>query len=257
MVEQTMNAGGYQVDILVQGYPGKTVQHGGLGWSTVALLRGHGRVVVLDTGSFGVRRRIADGLAQFGLRPSDVTDLILSHLHYDHIVNWPMFTGARMVVGAKELADALAEPPGSFLFPECYIESLARHPKLQTIGEGDKVLPNVTAHMAAGHTTGHLMFVIEGDEHDIILVQDSAKYRSELLTRRADMTIDPAVTAATIERIWTVWRRKPNSIVLPGHDLPMVLKDDQPTPIGRHQAGIIAIFGDTIDDRTTFPLAPL
>jgi len=35
----------YQLDILVQGYPGKSVCHGGLGWSTIVLLRGHGRVV--------------------------------------------------------------------------------------------------------------------------------------------------------------------------------------------------------------------
>ena len=32
----------YQLDILVQGYPGKSVCHGGLGWSTIVLLRGGG-----------------------------------------------------------------------------------------------------------------------------------------------------------------------------------------------------------------------
>ena len=30
----------YKLDVLVQGYPGKSVCHGGLGWSTIALLRG-------------------------------------------------------------------------------------------------------------------------------------------------------------------------------------------------------------------------
>lgn len=30
----------YQLDILVQGYPGKSVCHGGLGWSTIVLLHG-------------------------------------------------------------------------------------------------------------------------------------------------------------------------------------------------------------------------
>ena len=34
------HAGGYQIDLLVQGYPGKSVCHGSLGWSTIALLRG-------------------------------------------------------------------------------------------------------------------------------------------------------------------------------------------------------------------------
>ncbi len=89
-----MQAGGYEVDILIQGYPGKTLKHGGLGWSTVALLRGRDRVAVLDTGSFGARKVLVQALADRGLAPSDVTDLILSHLHYDHVVNWPMFAHA-------------------------------------------------------------------------------------------------------------------------------------------------------------------
>jgi hypothetical protein len=32
--------GAFSIDILVQGFPGKTVCHGGLGWSTVSLVRG-------------------------------------------------------------------------------------------------------------------------------------------------------------------------------------------------------------------------
>ena len=50
---------GYEIDILVQGFPGKSVCHGGLGWSTVALVRGHGHVVLIDAGSFNMRGLIA------------------------------------------------------------------------------------------------------------------------------------------------------------------------------------------------------
>ena len=39
MPQQILQAGGFKIDILVQGYPGKSVCHGGLGWSTVALIR--------------------------------------------------------------------------------------------------------------------------------------------------------------------------------------------------------------------------
>ncbi len=247
--------GGWRVDILVQGYPGKTLKHGGLGWSTVALLRGHGRVAILDTGSFGARRVIVAGLQALGLVPADVTDLLLSHLHYDHVVNWPMFAHARIVTGAAELRWALAEPPGISLVPELYVEPLGRHATLVTVGEGEEVLPGITALLAPGHTPGHLMFVVEGAGHDILLVQDAAKYRAELLTGRADMTYDASVTAATIARIWEIWRRKPGSVVLTGHDLPMVLESGKPNFVGRRDAGIAAFLGDDIDDRTTFDLS--
>lgn len=46
------------MDVLIQGFPGKAVCHGGLGWSTVSLLRGAGRVILLDVGAFGVRREL-------------------------------------------------------------------------------------------------------------------------------------------------------------------------------------------------------
>lgn len=247
--------GGWRVDILVQGYPGKTLKHGGLGWSTVALLRGHGRIAVLDTGSFGARKLIVSALAALGVAPDEVTDLLLSHLHYDHVVNWPMFAQARIVVGAAELRWALAEPPGVSLVPELYVEPLSRHATLATVDEGDVVLPGVTALLAPGHTPGHLMFVVDGTSHDLLLVQDAAKYRAELVTGRADMSYDPAVTAATIARIWEIWRRKPGSVVLTGHDLPMVLQDGKPAFLGRRDAGIAAIFGDDVEDRTIFDLS--
>lgn len=249
-----MDAGGWQIDILVQGYPGKTLGQGGLGWSTVVLLRGHGRVAVLDTGNFNVRRILATRLADHGVTPDDVTDLLLSHLHYDHVINWPMFPNARPAVGMVELDWAVAQPVGSHLVPEFTIERLASHPRLSRLADGEAVLPGITAHLAPGHTPGHLMFVVAGAEHDILLVQDAAKYRAELLTLEADMTYDPAVTRATIEGIWSIWRRKPGSIVIPGHDLPMVLVDGLPTRIGEQTAGIVALRGETIADLETIRL---
>jgi N-acyl homoserine lactone hydrolase len=250
-----MQSGGWNIDILIQGYPGKTLKHGGLGWSTVTLLRGHGHVAVVDTGSFGARKLIVDGLKQHGLKPADVTDLILSHLHYDHVVNWPMFSHARIICGAQEMTWALAEPPGTSLVPELYVQPLSRHGRLVLVGDGAAVLPGITAYLAPGHTPGHLIFVIEGSEKDVLLVQDAAKYRAELVSRRADMTYDPAVTRASIDRIWTFWRRKTGSIVITGHDLPMVLESGRPCYQGQREAGISAFFGDDIDDRHFFDLS--
>jgi hypothetical protein len=59
----------YEIDIVIQGFPGKSVCHGGLGWSSVVLLRGHGRVALVDTGGFGMRRLLIERLASRGLAP--------------------------------------------------------------------------------------------------------------------------------------------------------------------------------------------
>jgi N-acyl homoserine lactone hydrolase len=251
-----MNVGGYAIDLLVQGYPGKSTHHGGLGWSTVALLRGHGRTAVLDTGGLGLRRHLAARLAAHGVAPAQVTDLLLSHLHYDHVANWPMFPNARITVGAAELAWALERPVGDLLVPEFYVRPLHGHANRVLVGEGDAVLPGLTAHLTPGHTPGHLTFRLAGEAHDVLFVQDAAKYRAELLTRRADMTDDPAVTAATIETIWRFWRAKPGTVVVPGHDRPLVLDaQGRPTPVGARTAGILAFLGETLEERRTFDLA--
>ena len=52
---EAMKVGGYEIDVLIQGFPGRMVCHGGLGWSTVALVRGEGRVALVDVGSFNMR----------------------------------------------------------------------------------------------------------------------------------------------------------------------------------------------------------
>ena len=60
----------YQVDVLVQGFPGRAVCHGGLGWSTVTLLRGEGRTILVDVGAFGVRKELAKQLRSRNVDPA-------------------------------------------------------------------------------------------------------------------------------------------------------------------------------------------
>ena len=79
--QPTITVGGFSIDILVQGFPGKTVCHGGLGWSTVALVRGQGRVILMDepTAALGVResRKVLDLIRH--LKSTGVGVVVISH----------------------------------------------------------------------------------------------------------------------------------------------------------------------------------
>lgn len=247
--------GGYAVDILVHGYPGKSVCHGGLGWSTIALLRGHGRVALVDVGSFAQRQPVLDGLARNGLAPGDVTDVLLTHSHWDHSVNWVMFPEARIAIGGDELAWSLREPWGTTPVPELYVRELDRSPRAVRVRDGDEVMPGITCHDAPGHTPGHLIFAIRTPERDLILTGDAAKNRAELLSLDADMTYDPAVSRRSMERIWSMWRERAGTVLIPGHDMPMILRDGAPHYLGEHEAAITAWFDTTLDRTTLFRLA--
>jgi N-acyl homoserine lactone hydrolase len=239
---------------LVQGFPGKSVCHGGLGWSTVVLLRGGGRVVIVDTGSFNMRRLIGDQLTRRGLTPADVTDVILTHAHYDHSINWIMFPNARVAIGATELDWAAAQPIGHHLVPELYIRELAASPRLRVVRDGEAVFAGMTAHAAPGHTPGHLIFHLATPRRDVIFTGDAAKNRAELVCGVADMTMDEAASKTTIERIWALWRRRPETLLVPGHDIPMVLENGRPAYIEARRAGITAWFDDDIETTTLFEL---
>jgi len=254
MKGQTMQAGGYEIDIVVQGYPGKTVCHGGLGWSTVALIRGRNRVAIVDTGGFGYRPLLVKRLAERGLKPTDVTDLLITHAHHDHCINWTLFSRARIVVGLHELAWAVKQPWGETPVPELYVEKLLEWPTLAKVDNAEEVMPGITAHIAPGHTPGHLVFVLHGHEHNVIFAGDAAKNRAELISRQADASYDAAISTASIEMIWTLWRSRPGNILLPGHDMPMRQTDGRTEYLGQRDATLMAWFGDNLEKMTAFKL---
>jgi N-acyl homoserine lactone hydrolase len=245
----------YTIDVLVQGFPGKAVCHGGLGWSTVTLIRGAGRVVLLDVGAFGVRRELLRQLQACGVAPGAVTDVVLTHAHYDHAVNFTLFPEARIWIGAAELAWAAGQPPGFDPLPELYVRELDRSPRVRRIAAGDEFLPGFHAIAAPGHTPGHLVFLLRGCETPVLFSGDAAKNRAELLDMQVDASEDRQQSRASLEVIWRHWRAEPGTLLVPGHDLCMRLDDDgQPRYVGQRQAAISAWFSQTLAEQTTIDL---
>ena len=63
--------GEYELDIIVHGYPGKSVCHGSLGCSTIALIKHRDRDALVDVGAFGQRTLLLDYFPHRGLAPRD------------------------------------------------------------------------------------------------------------------------------------------------------------------------------------------
>ncbi|QDA36943.1 MBL fold metallo-hydrolase (plasmid) [Paracoccus liaowanqingii] len=246
---------GYQVDLLVQGFPGKSLENGGLGWSAVVLLRGRGRVILVDTGSFSVRKTLLARLAERGIARHDVTDILLTHAHYDHMMNWTLFPAASVAICGAELDHALAEPIETSLCAELYVRALAESPQLRRLTPGAEALPGIAAIAAPGHTPHHLSFVLDDGAGRVILAADAVKNRAELLAAAGDSTQDGAASSATIANIADLWRARSGAIIVCGHDLPLLNDGDGGTYLGTRRAGILCWFGASLDDSRRIALS--
>jgi glyoxylase-like metal-dependent hydrolase (beta-lactamase superfamily II) len=78
-----------RLNVLCTGYAAERVA------STVVLVRDDDAVIVVDPGMVASRAQILDPLADLGVSPTDVTDVIFSHHHPDHTLNAALFARAR------------------------------------------------------------------------------------------------------------------------------------------------------------------
>lgn len=245
----------YRLDVLVQGFPGKAVCHGGLGWSTITLLRAPGRVILIDVGAFGIRKPLQKQLKMHGVVPEDVTDVILTHAHYDHAINFVLFPKATVWIGDRELDWASRQPAGFNPLPELYVRELKADPRVRTIRAGEEFLPGLKAFAAPGHTPGSLIFYLTATPEPVVFTGDAAKNRAELLSRCVDASEDDEASRASIETIWQLWRAIPDTLLVPGHDLCMKLDGNGvPKYVGERRAGISAWFAETLEQTTDFNL---
>lgn len=149
------------------------------------IIRGK-EIILIDVGS-GSRFQPTEGqlevnLRRVGVDPDEITTVVLSHAHPDHI--WGVtrddgslrFKNARHVIGRREWdfwtgpeADALPAKVQPF------VEG-ARHElnvlsdRIIQIEDGDEIVPGLRAVATPGHTAGHLSFTLSGDRPLIVTV---------------------------------------------------------------------------------------
>lgn len=246
----------FELTVLVQGYPGKAVCHGGLGWSTIALLQSADRKILIDVGAFGIRKPLKRQLDERGIKPTDITDVVLTHAHYDHAINFTLFENATVWIGKDELEWAVSQKPGFNPLPELYVRELSVASRVRRITDGEEFIPGIKAMQAPGHTPGSMVFYLTDSVVPVVFTGDAAKNRAEILSRSADATEDKNTSRQSIEMIWQLWRSKPGTILVPGHDLTMRLNDQgEPEYLGTRHASIAAWFGDDLEQIYEFNLA--
>ncbi|MBV8150508.1 MAG: MBL fold metallo-hydrolase, partial [Candidatus Eremiobacteraeota bacterium] len=207
----------YSLTILIQGYPGKS-DHGGLGWSTVALIRSRKDNVLVDTGHYTHRELVVRRLDELGVGREGVTAVALTHCHWDHCANFALFPKAQIFVGAAELEWAAAQPVGKYPLAEFHVEKLAGAKNVTRLRDGEEFLPGLSALATPGHTPGHMGYVARGERGDLIFTGDAIKNAAELVSQRVDMTLDLSKSLAAIRRVRELAAASEENRIIFGHD---------------------------------------
>lgn len=228
----------YTAHPLVEGFPGKSASHGAFGWSSLWLLDDGERRVLVDAGQPAYIPLIHAGLERLGLEAADVTDVLLTHLHWDHVANFTMFPNATTWVGERELRWAADQPAGTKFIPDLHVQELLRRTSgVERISAGREILPGIHALDSAGHTPHHLAFLLERAAEPLVFAGDSVKNVHELQTLRADSSLDDEASTATIDRLRSLLRDTSGTLV-PGHDVGLRLVDGEAQRIHPQRAEI-------------------
>jgi 4-pyridoxolactonase len=110
-----------------------------------------------------------------GFSLGDVTVLVNSHLHIDHVGGNQLFKGTevRNLIHEKELAQARNHEPFEFFG---YSDKSWDYDgaNIETVSGDHELATSVTLVETPGHTVGHYSFLLEGSERSMLLAMDVA-----------------------------------------------------------------------------------
>ena len=192
---------------ILEGKPFMT-EYGIVGYSTVVLIRDKEKTILYDCGLRGCALQLKEGLAKAGVQPEDITHVVLSHLHFDHVGNLPLFTRAKVLMSRTEWDCARKAPDEWHCAASC--EYIRQRCEVEFVSEGSRISDSVTVMELPGHTPG--LIGLKGGE-DTILCSDAIKNRYELWENIPLMTTDEEASRRSAERI-----RREAARIYPGHD---------------------------------------
>lgn len=156
----------------------------------VTLLRRGDEVVLFDCGAgpafMPTAGTLPDALAGLGVDAGDVTHVIFTHGHPDHLwgvlddFDEPVFYNAVHLMGRAErdywldpaTVDRIGTERASFAVGARRRLDLIVD-GLETFGDGDEILPGIAARASFGHTPGHMSFHLANGSDSVLVIGDA------------------------------------------------------------------------------------
>lgn len=201
------------------------------------VLKSDEQVILVDTGydeaeasrrDRPIIREPAAALAGIGIAAEDVTNLIVTHLHYDHAGGLKQFPNAKIHLQSAEMAYATGPCMchGTLRIPysaDHVCEAVKRVYSGRVIFyEGDgEVEDGVTVHCIGGHSRGLHAVRVRTKAGWLCLASDAAHYYENVFAKKPfPIVVDLQNMLDGFERISNLASQR--SLIVPGHD-PLVM----------------------------------
>jgi glyoxylase-like metal-dependent hydrolase (beta-lactamase superfamily II) len=204
------------------------------------LIEGGGRNILFDCGFYRDRfmrqwhpvdyEKPSLALQRAGLKPEDITDVIVSHIHWDHADGFDLFPKAKIWIQKEELEyyagqawqghrTTAADPDDILGLVKANIEG-----KVGLVnGDAQEIFPGITCYIGGKHTWQSQFIGVNTASGTVVLASDNV-YLNENLERHLPIaaTLDPESNLHAQDRMKQM-AASPKLIVA-GHD-PAVMKD--------------------------------
>jgi len=197
------------------------------------VLRSGEHTILVDTGYDGAEAAARDrpirmephaALAPLGIRPDDVDQVIVTHLHYDHAGGLEQFPNATLHMQAAEMAYATGP---------CMCHDTLRMPftathvcdaikrlysgKVRFYDGEAQIAEGVTVHCVGGHSRGLQVVRVRTEAGWLVLASDAAHYWENLRARKPfPIVVD---IQNMLDGFETVERLASHpDLIIPGHD---------------------------------------
>jgi glyoxylase-like metal-dependent hydrolase (beta-lactamase superfamily II) len=174
------------------------------------LVRTGERVVLVDAGVGGINNgkyvggEFLDSLRAHGVAPEDVTDVVFTHLHFDH-VGWStrkgvvVFPNATYRAHAADWAHFVTEGDGRQPPDPGAVRKLSPlEPQLELFDASGPLAPGLDARHTPGHTPGSTVYVLSSAGERALLLGDVVHSVVELAEPdwEAVFDVDPVAASA-------------------------------------------------------------
>jgi glyoxylase-like metal-dependent hydrolase (beta-lactamase superfamily II) len=167
--------------------------------------------------------RPSEAVQRFGLSPDSITDMIVSHVHWDHLDGADLFPNARIWIQAEEYAyhvgdDGMPLHAAIDTLDSQMLFKLNQAQRVKLVnGDGQEILPGIVAYTGGKHTYASQYVGVHTAKGTVVVASDNC-YLYENLEKHAAIaqTLDAASNLAAQERMRKL-AASPRLIV-PGHD---------------------------------------